>query len=61
MTQRHISGYTTQGAPIKMPGWYSWRHATSEARDKARETYLWNRGRKARQRRADERQAAKEE
>ena len=36
-------------------GWYSRRHETREAQDEAREEYKWNRGRKARQRRAQER------
>ena len=39
----------------KQAGWFSRRHETREAMDAAREKYQWNRGRAARQRRAQER------
>ena len=45
---------TTHG-PAKMPGWFSWRHQTRDAHDRARETYLAAHGPEARRRRAQER------
>jgi len=39
----------------KVPGWYSWRHRTTDARDAAREAYKAKSGREARQRRAADR------
>lgn len=40
-------------------GWWSRRHETREAQDAAREEYQFNHGRKARQRKAQERLDAK--
>jgi len=42
----------------KMPGWFSWRHQTREAHDKAVATYLSKHGPEARRDRAAERLAA---
>lgn len=42
-------------AEAKEAGWHSRRHETREAQDAARENYQRARGRKARQRRAQER------
>lgn len=30
----------TANGPAKMPGWFSWRHQTSEACDNARQAYF---------------------
>lgn len=48
-------------ADSKPKGWFSRRHETRAQHDQAVERYLANRGRAARQRRADERAAAHEE
>lgn len=45
------------GALVKMPGWFSWRHKTRDAHDDAREAYLAEHGRAARRRKAAQRKA----
>ena len=40
----------------KHAGWFSRRHETRDAHDEARKTYQAERGKKARKRRADERE-----
>lgn len=43
---------------LKPKGWWSKRHKTREAQDAARERYQYERGPKARKRRAEERNVA---
>jgi hypothetical protein len=43
--------------PKKMPGWFSWRHQTREAHDRASGDYQEQHGKAARRRRAQERAA----
>lgn len=59
MAQKH----TVPGpnGPTKTPGWFSWRHQTREAHDRARDTYLAAHGPVARRRRAAEREATRGE
>ena len=54
MTQKTVE-LDPSGNPRKPRGWFSWRHRTNDANTQARERYQAEHGRRARQRKAAER------